>query len=462
MQTANKSPLNPILVVDDELPIVDGYRIALKRAGLNNVISVTDSREAFAVASKQVIDVALVDLNMPHISGEELIDEIVKWQPGVPIIVVTGKNDISSAVNCMRKGAHDYIAKPVPEERVVASVRNAITLRELQRENELLSHSIFSDTLRNPSAFSSIVTNDAVMRAIFLYIEAIATTSYPVLITGETGTGKELIARALHVSSGKGGKFVAVNVAGFDDTLFADTLFGHVKGAFTGADTERAGIISQAAGGTLFLDEIGDLSLTQQVKLLRLLQEQEYTQLGSDIPIKTDARVVVATNADLGALLEAKRFRSDLFYRLNTHKIDVPPLRNRLNDLRLLLVSFISAAASKLNKPVPTAPAQLIALLAEYSFPGNIRELESMVTDAVSQHKSHMLSLKVFKNHISKRDKTDKIQLDEELPSFRKVKKILAEEAVRRTGGNYTRAAELLGTSRQALMWHLKKAKPVE
>jgi transcriptional regulator with PAS, ATPase and Fis domain len=267
---------------------------------------------------------------------------------------------------------------------------------------------------------------------------------------------------------------VAVNAAGLDDTVFSDTLFGHVKGAYTGADTPRGGLIEQADGGTLFLDEIGDLTPASQVKLLRLLQEGEYFPLGSDVPRSAKARIVAATNHRLSALLSQGRFRKDLSYRLQTHRIYIPPLRERLDDIPQLLDHFLANAASRLNKPTPSVPRELEALLSNHAYPGNVRELESMVFDAVSRHRSGVLSLDTFKLHISRGQSSPgalrlrrpatadpPITFSHNLPTIKHATRILIEEAMRRTGGNQSRAAKILGISQQALSKRLKKKQAV-
>lgn len=467
------SPAHPVMIVDDEKALVGGYRAALRRAGITNLICHTDGRDALETFKTQALSLVILDLNMPFVTGERLLEEASKTQPGVPVIVVTGKDSIDSVVHCVKQGAYDYLVKPVSADRIVTTARNALQINELNAEVRQLNETFFSSELKHPEYFADIITADDMMRSIFVYIEVIAPTNNPVLLTGETGVGKELIARAIHRASGRAGDFVTVNIAGLDDALFSDTLFGHAKGAFTGADTTRQGLIAKASRGTLFLDEIGDLPLVSQVKLLRLLQEQEYTPLGMDQPVKTDARVVVATNADLSRLQEAGRFRPDLYYRLGTHKIHIPPLRKRTGDIELLLEHLLATVSRRLNKKKPTAPKQLAPLLATYSFPGNIRELEAMVTDAVSRHSSRMLSLNDFKKHVDARpgdglgaavlntDETGReqpdVQFGPRLPRYEDIKRLLVEEAMRRANGNRTRAAELLGTSRQVVSTHLQE-----
>jgi DNA-binding NtrC family response regulator len=353
-------------------------------------------------------------------------------------------------------------------------VRRAIELRELQRENRSLKAHVLSDTLQHPEAFFDIITNNSGMRAVFHYIEAISKSPRPVLITGETGVGKELVARAVHCLSHREGAFVPVNVAGVDDNYFADTLFGHKKGAFTGADALRGGLVEQASGGTLFLDEIGDLSAASQVKLLRLLQDGEFFPLGSDVAKRSDARIVVATNQELDALQSSSRFRKDLYFRLSDHHILVPPLRDRLDDLPYLLNHFLEKAAGTLGKKKPTPPNELLTLLQTYHFPGNIRELESMVIDAVSNHKTGKLSLVVFKTHIYQKRQSQasdpppiqqalpqteqaSVVFSDRLPTLKQMENLLVAEALKRAQKNQSIASKMLGISRQALNKRLKK-----
>jgi len=323
-----------------------------------------------------------------------------------------------------------------------------------------------------PPSFSGIVTNNPEMYSIFEYIESIAATSQPVLITGETGVGKELIAKSIHACSRLRGPLVTVNAAGLDDNIFSDTLFGHSRGAFTGADRNRPGLIEKANSGTLFLDEIGDLSHSSQVKLLRLLQEGEYLPLGSDELRHSTARIVAATNVDLWERQRFGKFRQDLNFRLRTHHINIPPLRKRSDDIPILVDYFLQKASSSLNKKKPTPPKELISLVSTYSFPGNIRELESMIFDAVRQHTGKILSLERVSDHITQ-GRADiqeinhqnesaghsLITFSDELPSIKYATRLLVNEAIKRAKGNQTIAAKMLGITRQALGKRLKNIK---
>ena len=466
-------PRQPIMIVDDEEPILLAIDTTLRMAGINNIIACGDSRRVLGILSEQSIEVMLLDLNMPHVHGERLLDTVNRDHPDTPVIIVTGTVDVETAVRCVKAGAFDYVVKPVEEERLLTAVNRAISFQELKRENLALKQHILADTLEKPEAFEEIVTNNKKMLLIFQYIESISRTSQPVLIRGETGVGKELIARTIHNLSGLVGSFVAVNAAGLDDNVFSDTLFGHVKGAYTGADRARNGLIEQAAAGTLFLDEIGDLNHASQVKLLRLLQEGEYFPLGRDKPRKSDARIVAATNRNLSRLLETGEFRKDLNYRLRTHRIYVPPLRERLDDIPLLVTHFLEEAAQTLGKKKPTPTPELITLLKTYSFPGNIRELQSMIIDAISRHKSGVLSLQAFRSHIgrSQPDNAGRTQQPPQasktppsivfegpdLPTIKQATRMLVREALKRANGNQSIAAGMLGISQQALSKRLKK-----
>ena len=467
-----KYPPLPVLLVDDESQALDSFEIALSSGSMDNSVRCQDSRDVMSLLSRQEFEAILLDLRMPHISGEDLLPTIVSDFPEVPVIIITGTDDIETAVKCMNAGAFDYMVKPVEKTRLITGVKRATELRALQRENQLLRDHVLSDHLTHPEAFSEIITNSRVMWSLFQYSEAIAKSPEPVLITGETGVGKELMARALHDLSQRSGKFIAVNVAGLDDNVFSDTLFGHRKGAFTGADQTRDGLVEKASGGTLFLDEIGDLSPPSQVKLLRLLQEREFFPLGSDLAKRSDAHIIVTTNQDLQNLLTLSTFRKDLYYRLRTHHINIPPLRDRKEDLPILLEYFLEKASEKLEKKKPTYPKELLNLLSVHHFPGNIRELESMVFDAVSTHRSGILSMDAFKSHISLKhspiepdvNKTDNktttlMFFPEQLPTLKQAEQLLVAEAMNRANGNQAIAAMSLGISRQALNSRLKRNK---
>jgi DNA-binding NtrC family response regulator len=466
-------PSKPVLLVDDEENFLFSASFILNADGITNTVQCQDSRKVMPLLSKQDFSAILLDIMMPHKSGKELLLEINRDYPGLPIIMSTAINEVDTAVECMKCGAFDYLVKPIDDARLISSIRRAIELSNLRNENILLKRYLLSDEVEHPEAFNEIITQNSAMRSIFQYAEAIAGTSMPVLITGETGVGKELIAKAIHTLSDRKGPFVPVNVAGVDDQLFSDTLFGHRKGAFTGANQDRKGLIEQAAGGTLFLDEIGDLSIESQVKLLRLLQEGKYLPLGADAPKHTDARIIVATNQNLDELQQMGKFRKDLYYRLQTHHIHIPPLHKRQDDIKILVDHFLNKAAKALAKKTPSPPRELYILLENYSYPGNVRELESMIFDAVSRHKSGILSMDSFKEKTSikeeaqipspaiedKSDKKGSVFFNDRLPTLKEAEQSLIDEALKRADGNQTIAAQLLGLTRRALNNRLSRRK---
>jgi len=458
IETSQKS----VLLVDDEKMTLSAAKLSLRSSGINNVMTLSDSRELMDTLAKQQISVVVLDLQMPNISGMELLPRINQAYPHIPVILMTARDEITTVVECMKAGASDYLVKPVDPNRLVSSVVKALELCEISNELSSLKQRFLSGELEHPWAFDAMITGSSKMMSLFQYTEVVAATRQPIMVTGETGVGKELMARAIHSLSGCKGEFVPLNVAGLDDTIFTDTLFGHKKGAFTGADNSREGLIVRAAGGTLFLDEIGDLRESSQIKLLRLMQEREFYPVGSDIVQKSDARIVLATNRDLPQLVAAGGFRNDLYYRLKAHQVHIPPLRERLDDLPMLLDHFLDAAARVFNKSRPAASPELVTLLSMYSFPGNVRELESMVFDAVARHVSGALSLDsfkqtmtiehaVFKGTDTKKGGGSLTSMFGQFPTIAQVEAFMIEEAIRLAKGNQGMAANMLGISRQTL-----------
>ena len=464
----------PVLLVDDEPALLRSASLLLRAAGIAPIHTLDDSRLVLPHLADDAIGVVVLDLTMPHLSGQALLQQITAHDPDLPTIVMTATHDLETAVQCMQAGAIDYLVKPVDKHRLVSSVRRALERRALRAEVGSSTECLLPDTQRQHAAFAEIVTQHTTMHALFRYVEAIARSPQPVLITGETGTGKELMARAVHRLAAPRGDFVAVNVAGLDDSVFSDTLFGHTRGAFTGADRPREGLIMRAEEGTLFLDEIGDLALVSQVKLLRLLQEGSYYPLGADRPRQSRARVVVATNRDVVQDVQAGRFRTDLYYRLRAHHIQIPPLRARRDDLPLLVHRGLATAAAALHKPVPTPPPALYQLLNTYAFPGNVRELEAMLFDAMARHEGGSLSLQAFKDAIGAARPLlagERLSVPalpsqspwgaEILPTLKETEDALIAAALRHADGNQGVAAGLLGLSRQALNKRLRRRYPL-
>ena len=388
----------PILVVDDEEAVLNGVRRTLRAEGFENVLMCRDPRDVEPLLDAEQVCLILLDLMMPHISGRELLERIGASHPEIPVIVVTAEQDVRLAVDCMKSGAFDYLLKPAAPAELIAVITRALEHRELREENARLRTKLLQQELAHPGHFDDIITVDPAMLGLFAYLEVIATGSNPALITGETGTGKELFARAIHNLSKRRGPFVAVNVAGLDDTMFSDTLFGHKPGAFTGAVGTRKGMIEAAGRGTLFLDEIGDLSEASQVKLLRVLQEREYHTLGDDTPKRLEARVVAATHHDPAKL------RRDLYFRLRAYHVRIPPLRERTGDLPSLINHFVREASHDLDRKPPVVPERLYRILSRYDFPGNVRELRALVFDAVARHSGGPLPLEPFLESIGGSD----------------------------------------------------------
>jgi DNA-binding NtrC family response regulator len=457
-------PHEAILVVDDESAILKSMERTLRDAGFTDILLCNDSRRALDLVRTREPGVVLLDLVMPYLSGEDLLAALRQHAPRTPVIIVTANDEVATAVRCIQAGAYDYLTKPLDFDRLIATVTRGMEVRRLQRENDELRRQTLSPKLIHPDYFAAIVTQAPGMRAVFAYVEAIARSIEPVLIVGETGVGKELVADALHRSSGCGGELVSVNVAGLDETSFADTLFGHTRGAFTGANQPREGLVERAADGMLFLDEIGDLKLDMQTKLLRLVQEREYFPLGSDKPRTTRCRVIAATNRDLRARMRAGHFREDLFFRLGAHLVRVPPLRERTEDIPLLVGVFLDEAARSLGKAKPTPPRELYTYLSGYTFPGNVRELRAMVHDAVARHEKGVLSLRTFLDHMARADEDSAarpatagtagaigLTFGADLPTLKGATSLLLSEALKRANGNQSAAARLLGISRRTM-----------
>lgn len=454
-----------VLIVDDDTGVLKRLERLLHFEGYPNIALCERADEAWPLVESQKILAMVLDLMMPGTDGYAMLERMRSERPEVPVIVATAINDLDTVVRCMKAGAFDYVPKSAETSRLLASLEHAAMIGRLLDDNRALRESLLSADEAQPSYFEPIITRDRKMLDIFRYVAAIARSDKPILITGESGTGKELFAAAVHAASGRSGSLVTVNIAGLDDTMFSDTLFGHKRGAFTGADSDRPGLIEQAKGGTLFLDEIGDLPPQSQVKLLRLIEQRLYYPLGADLTRSSDALIVAATNRDLEAACAAGTFRQDLFYRLETHRIRLPPLRDRTGDIPLLVECFVQRAAEKFQRSAPVVPPELYELLHTYDFPGNVRELESMVYDAVGRAAGRTLALESFKARVFKESSQPRVVRSlvgglyaslPSLPTLREASEELVREALSRSGGNQGVAAGLLGLSRTALNRRLK------
>jgi len=463
----------PVVLVDDEVSELEAYGFLLTSMGVNQVVQVQDSRRLPAAMAGLGGCVLFLDLNMPHKSGLEVLKELRVTHPHIPVVIITANSEIESAVECLKQGAHDYLVKPINMNTFASALRNALEICALRHEVMTLKGVSFNRNLKSPEHFQHIITQNPTMIGLFQYIESISASREPVLILGETGTGKELVARAIHDASGLAGPFVAVDVAGLDDNLFSDTLFGHSKGAYTGADKHREGLVEKAAGGSLFLDEIGDLSPASQVKLLRLVQEGIFYPLGSDSARTCRARIISATHKSRNALaaVDQDRFRPDLFFRLSTHLIQVPPLRERKEDIPLIAAYLRDQAAKAMGKPVVKTGRQFAEVLAGHPFPGNIRELKTYIYDAVAQSTDTSLSVDTILDRLTDASTAAGVQplhaapardialedLTGGFPTLAALIEYAIDQALDRTGHNQSQAARLLGISKQALSKRLKK-----
>ncbi len=377
--TANfgRTAMKKILVVEDEELMRSILRRLLTEEGYD-VYTADSAESALKIFGEHEISVVMTDIRMPGIDGLELLDCLKQISDETIVIIMTAYSSVDSAVAALRKGAYDYIAKPFVNEELLQCVRNAITQRDLFLENRALRRE-----LNRGYASSEIIGRSAPMKSLLEVVEKVAAAEASVLISGESGTGKELIARAIHFNSHRSAKpFLAVNCGALPESLLESELFGHQKGSFTGAVADKRGLFRSAEGGTIFLDEIGEMAPQLQVKLLRAIQEREVTPVGASFPIKFDARIVAATNRILEEDVQSGRFREDLYYRLNVVEIPVPPLRERREDIPLLVRHFAHQTARRQNLPEKRIAGETLDLLKNYSWPGNVRELENTIERA--------------------------------------------------------------------------------
>lgn len=475
-----------ILIVDDERLHLNQLNEMLK-ADFAIKVALNGEQALERAQSEPRPDLILLDIRMPDMDGFEVLSSLKQLEAtsDIPVIFLTAMDSEEDETRGLKLGAVDYISKSSSPSIVKTRINTHLKLRQSLRESiearlqqqslrqqvDALNRSLSSRPLQHPEAFAGIISDSPVMKALFHYMEAIANSGEWVLITGETGVGKELIAHALHQLANRNGEMVAINLAGLDDNAFSDTLFGHKKGAYTGANQDRKGLIAKAKGGSLFLDEVGDLEPASQIKLLRLLQERVYYPLGSDSPVEMTANVIAATNRDLNELMRLGEFRQDLYYRLSAHQVKIPPLRQRREDIPLLTRLFLQQAAKTMDQRELKAPAELFKLLEVYDFPGNIRELRAMILDAVAQHQSGpVLSMKAIQRAIEERreavqsnqlpireDQSAFPLMNGQLPTLEQAETALIAEAMQRADNNQGIAASLLGISRSALNRRLNR-----
>ena len=371
--------MEKILVVDDEQSLREVLSIMLKRAGYA-VTSVSDGEEAIEQVQKEIFDLVITDLRMPKVDGMEVLRAVKSASPETVVLIITAFATADSAVEAMKQGAYDYLTKPFQVDEVQLIIRNALEKRRLTTENILLKREMASQ-----SSFAQLVGQSEAMQKVFDVVKKVADSKSNVLICGESGTGKELVARAIHYNSARSAlPFVAVNCSAVPETLLESELFGHIKGSFTGAISNKAGLFEVANGGTIFLDEIGDTTPTIQVKLLRVIQEREFRRVGGAQDIKGDVRIVAATNKDLEKGVADGSFREDLYYRLDVIPIRLPPLRLRSGDIPLLVAHFLTRFSKESGKPVPTLSPEAMQVLLGHEWRGNVRELENLIERVVA------------------------------------------------------------------------------
>jgi two-component system response regulator PilR (NtrC family) len=462
-----------ILVVDDEPSMREMLRIVLRRDGFDVVVA-ENGRTAVETLEHERVDLLLSDIRMPDLSGVDVLRAARRVNADIVAFMMTAFASTATAVEAMRLGAVDYFVKPFNMDELRLKVRQHLEAHRLKEENVLLKRA-----LNRRYEFSNIIGRSEAMLDVFKMVETVAQTGSTILVTGESGTGKDLVARALHFNSPRREeRFVALNCGAVPETLLESELFGHMRGAFTGADTNKKGLLEVAEGGTIFLDEIGEMNATMQVKLLRVLQDRRFRRLGGTEEVQADIRVIAATNQDLQRLVAEGKFREDLFYRINVIPIHLPPLRERREDIELLAEHFLSKFAEVMTKPVRSITREALELLCEYGWPGNVRELENVMERAVALEQTPSVLPETLPEHIrAGRTRPQAVPVSPAvavpggdgagLPELGEGFNLEAQGeqfyryyiqlALARAGGVQTRAAELLGMSFRSFRYYAKK-----
>ncbi len=451
--------MDTLLIVDDEKNYTVILSAVLEEEGYET-LTANSGREALDILNNCDVDLVLTDMKMPSLDGMELLERVKTKDPDLPVIMMTAYGTVEKAVEAMQKGAYNYILKPFDNESLIVYVNKAVAMFRMIKENRRLR-----DAVEYRYSFGNIIGKSKPMQAVFQTIQKISPTSATVLIEGENGTGKELVAKSIHFNSPRrDNAFVAVNCAALSENLLESELFGHEKGAFTGAVAMKKGRFELADGGTLFLDEIGEISPQLQVKLLRVLQEKVFERVGGVKPITVDIRIIAATNKELKKEVETGRFREDLFYRLNVLHIVLPPLRERSEDIRLLATHFIDKYAGERKSEVTVTGIEQDAerLFYEYEWPGNVRELENVIERAVILCPGDKIRIsdlpKTFKQSADNTLQIDGVPPDATLSrTLTLVEKKMIERALRLSGNVQAHAAQLLGIGKSGLNQKIKK-----
>ena len=440
--------MSTILIADDEVNILSGLKLAFEDEGYS-VITAKDGLDAWKKVNAHNVDLVITDLRMPVLDGYELIKRISSSYPALPVIVLTGHGTIETAVETMRDGAVDFFTKPVDLEKLMLVVKKSISNSVLKEQNRRLTEEI--DKLKGEKKYQKIIGKSGKIEQLMALIRQVAPTKASVLITGESGTGKELVASAIqNLSPRKDKPFVKVHCASLSPTLLESELFGHEKGAFTGATSQKKGRFELADGGTIFLDEIGEIDLTTQVKILRVLQEREFERVGGEKTIEVDVRIIVATNRNLEEEVRKGNFREDLYYRLNVVHINVPPLRERKEDIELLAIEFLREFNEEDGKSIRGFSPQARKAMMSYSWPGNIRELKNSIESSVVLAKGNIIDVDDLPPEIGEKGKERSLVID--LPTtLEDAEKRVILEMIAFSGGNKSKAAEALQIGRKTL-----------
>ncbi|MDX2175030.1 MAG: sigma-54 dependent transcriptional regulator [Candidatus Sumerlaeia bacterium] len=440
-----------ILIVDDEKNTREGLKWALESSGAE-ILTATDGEQALVLLGSERVDLILCDLKMPKMDGMELLEHVREEFPETEFVILTGHGTVEGAVAAMKQGVFDYLIKPVNIDELQLLVERVFSQRSLRQENERLRREV-----NDRYGFESIIGRSAEMEAVFDKIRQVAPTRASVLIEGETGTGKELLAKAIHFNSPRKTKpFIAVNCGALTQTLLESELFGHEKGAFTGAIKQKPGRFELAHTGTIFLDEIGETSPEFQVRLLRVLQEQEFERVGGQKPVKVDVRVIAATNRDLKKEVEAGRFREDLYYRLNVVRLDLPALRERRDDIPLLLEYYLRKMNQEHGRSLAFNP-KAVAMLQDYGWPGNVRQLRTMVESLVILTPGREIMPKHLPEDVrSETSPTQQVRLRVGM-TVADAERELIRATLAELGGNKAKAARTLGLGRKTLYRKLKE-----
>ena len=447
-----------ILIVDDEAIQRDIVQDILEDRGYD-VVALGSGVEALEYIKQKPVDVILTDLRMPGMDGVELLQHIKEFDPEIVVVVITAYGSLESAVDAVKKGAYDYLAKPLGKEQLTLVVERALSRKKLTDENRSLRQE-----LQERYDFHNIIGRSPKMQEVFRMIEKIAPSESTVIIYGESGTGKELVARALHYhSKRKDQRFLAVNCAAIPDTLLESEMFGYEKGAFTGAQSQKKGLFEEADNGTLFLDEIGDLDITLQAKLLRVLQEGEFQRVGGTQTLKANVRLLAATNKDLEEEVKEGRFRQDLYYRLNVVPIFLPPLRARKEDISYLAQHFLKKYNAKHDKAIKTIASDVTKRLMDYRWEGNVRELESVIERSVILADHDRIDIDTLPEKLQQTASPTAQQdlrnftIPDEGISLEHLERSLIESALKKTNWSIKKASELLGISYKTLQYRIQK-----